>query len=281
MQQIFGTRRPLVAAALLLALFLLAVPVVHAAGDAAPTLVERPDWQAHFAAAGVSGTMALQKDGASEILVYDAKRAATPFLPASTFKILNSLIALETGVVSGPDEIFPYDGQPRFLPAWNADLTLKQAFALSCVPVYQDIARRIGPERMAWYVAACNYGNADISGGIDQFWLSGGLRISAMQQIEFLKRLRHRQLPFRDDTIDAVLDIMIVEQTGQTTLRAKTGLTARVQPGTAWYVGLASRGPETWYFALNLAIPHPDATAPLAARKDVALAILLGEGIMK
>ncbi|KHK02024.1 penicillin-binding transpeptidase domain-containing protein [Desulfovibrio sp. TomC] len=266
-------------ATLLLTLFLLAVPAAQA-GDA-PALVERPDWQAHFAAAGVAGTMALQKDGAPEILVYDAKRAATPFLPASTFKILNSLIALETGVVSGPEEVFPYDGQPRFLPAWNADLTLRQAFALSCVPIYQDIARRIGPERMAWYVVACNYGNASIAGGIDQFWLSGGLRISALEQIEFLKRLHHRQLPFGNAAIDAVLDIMIVGQTGQTTLRAKTGLTARIQPGTAWYVGLVNRGPDTWYFALNLAVPHPDAAAPLAARKDVAMAILRGEGIMQ
>jgi beta-lactamase class D len=265
---------------LLLTLLLLTVPAVQAGADA-PALVERPDWQAHFDAAGVSGAMVVHKDGAPEILVYDATRAATPFLPASTFKILNSLIALETGVVSGPDEIFPYDGQPRFLPAWNADLTLRQAFALSCVPVYQDIARRIGPERMAWYVAACNYGNADIAGGIDQFWLSGALRISALEQIEFLKRLHRRQLPFANATIDAVLDLMIVGQTDQTTLRAKTGLTARVLPGTAWYVGLVTRGPNIWYFALNLAIPQPDAAAPLAARKDVALAILRGEGIMK
>jgi len=267
-------------AALLLGLFLLTAPAAQAdAGDAAPTLVERPDWKTHFEAAGVRGTMVIQKDGAPEILVFNPTRAATPYLPASTFKILNALIALETGAVTSPDEIFPYDGKPRFLPAWNADLTLRQAFALSCVPVFQDIARRIGHERMAWHVNAAGYGNADIAGGIETFWLSGALRISALQQIEFLKRLHRRQLPFHENAVAAVLDMMIVEQTPEATLRAKTGLTARVSPGVGWYVGLVERGRETWCFALNLEVAKSD-DAAIAARKSVALAILRGEGIL-
>ena len=265
--------------ALLLGLLLLTAPVATAAADdAAPTLVERPDWKTHFDAAGVGGTMVVLKDGAPEIFVYNAQRAATPFLPASTFKILNALIALETGAVASPDEIFPYDGKPRFLPAWNADLTLRQAFALSCVPVFQAIARRIGPERMARLVTAVRYGNANIAGGIDQFWLDGALRISALQQIDFIKRLNRRQLPFREDVVAAVLDMMLVEQTPDAVLRAKTGLTARVSPGVGWYVGLVARGQQTWYFALNLEVAKSD-DAAIAARKSVALAILRSEGI--
>lgn len=280
MRQVFVTRRVYVVAALLLCLLPLAAPAVHAAGEPTPILIERPDWQAHFDAAGVSGAMVLQKDGAPEILVFDASRAATPYLPASTFKILNALIALETGAVSSPDEVFPYDGKPRALPEWNADLTLRQAFALSCVPVYQDIARRIGPQRMAWYVAAAGYGNADIAGGIDHFWLDGALRISALQQIDFLRRLQHRQLPFRDAAVDAVLDMMIVEKTPRAILRAKTGLTARVTPGVGWYVGSVTRGPDVWYFALNLDVP-PDTPAAVPARKTIALDILRQEKILE
>ena len=281
MQHIFVMRWPYVTAALLLGLLLLTAPAVRAdAGDAAPVLVERPDWKTHFDAAGVSGTMVLQKDGAPQILVYDASRAATPFLPASTFKILNALIALDCAAVTGPDEVFAYDGKPRFLPEWNADLTLRQAFALSCVPVFQEIARRVGPERMAAGVAAAGYGNAAIDGGIDRFWLDGALRISALQQIDFLARLNRRELPFGETAVATVLDLMLVEQTPDAVLRAKTGLTGRVTPGVGWYVGLVTRGPDTWYFALNLAIPQPDAAqAVVPARKQVALAILRSEGI--
>ncbi|MHC1713617.1 MAG: class D beta-lactamase [Solidesulfovibrio sp.] len=246
----------------------------------AQTLAEQPQWGRHFTEAGVVGTMVLQKDGSPDILVFDAKRAATPYLPASTFKILNSLIGLETGAIKGPDEVFPYDGTPRFLHEWNKDLTLKQAFAVSCVPVYQEIARRIGQDRMAWYVAAAGYGNADISGGIDVFWLSGGLRISALEQIAFLTRLKNRQLPFSAATIDAVLDIMIAEKTPAAILRAKTGWSARVSPGIAWYVGMVTRGPDTWYFALNIDVPAPADTARIFSRQVVAKAILHEEGLL-
>ena len=242
-----------------------------------PRLVERPQWKKHFAAAGVSGTMVLRKDGAADILVFDAKRAATPYLPASTFKILNTLVALETGAVAGPDEVFRYDGVPRFLPAWNADLTLRQAFALSCVPVYQEIARRIGPERMAHAVAAAHYGNADISGGIDLFWLQGGLRISALEQIDFLSRLSRRQLPFSANAMTTTLDIMVAETTPDYVLRAKTGWAARVRPGIGWYVGSVTRGNDTWHFALNIDIDDP---AQTAARETVARAILRSEGLL-
>jgi beta-lactamase class D len=246
-------------------------------GRADTRIVERPDWQRFFQAAGVVGTMVLQKDGASDILVYDAKRAARPYLPASTFKILNACIGLETRAVSGPDAIFPYDGKPRRMPAWNTDLTLAQAFAVSCVPVFQEIARRIGFDRMAWYVAASGYGNADISGGIDRFWLDGGLRISALGQVDFLSRLDHHHLPFSAATIEAVRDMMIVEKGLGYTMRAKTGWASSVSPGIGWYVGMVSRDDATWYFALNSDIGKPD---QVKARQSIVRAILLEEGIL-
>ena len=119
-----------------------------------------------------------------------------------------------------------------------------------------------------------------IAGGIDRFWLDGALRISALQQIDFLARLNRRELPFGETAVAAVLELMVVEQTPDAVLRAKTGLTGRVTPGVGWYVGLVTRGPDTWYFALNLAIPQPDAAqAVVPARKQVALAILRSEGI--
>lgn len=258
---------------------------VFAAGRAwarppSPRLVERPDWQRFFDAAGVTGTMVLARDGAPEMFVFHPGRAATPFLPASTFKILNMAIALETGAITGPDELFPYDGVPRALPQWNADLTVRQAFALSCVPVFQQIARRIGQDRMAWYVAASGYGNADIAGGLDHFWLDGSLRISVLEQIAFLSRLQHGQLPFSPQTRATVLDVMVESRTPTTVLRSKTGATGRNRPGVGWYVGMVSRGDEVWYFALNIDLDATaDIPAALAARKTVARAILRSQGL--
>ena len=267
---------PLLLRRLGLLALLLAAPALARA--AVPSLVERPQWQKPFADAGLTGTMVVRKEGSPDILVHNPARAAAAFLPASTFKIPNSLIGLETGAVSGPGEVFPYDGKPRFLPEWNADLTLAQAFAVSCVPVYQEIARRIGPERMAKYLADFHYGNADIGGGIDRFWLDGALRITALEQLDFLGRLHRRELPLRRQVMDDVLTMMIADKTPNAVLRAKTGLTARVSPNVGWYVGSVTRGADVWYFALNLEVPD-NTPAAVAARKQIALEILKMEGI--
>ena len=136
-------------------------------------------------------------------------------LPASTFKIPNSLIALETGVVGDPDkDVFKWDGVKRSIEAWNRITPCASAIAASAVPVYQEIARRIGAERMQKYVDLLEYGNRDIGGGIDQFWLTGDLRIDPVQQIDFVDRLRRGVLPVSKRSQDLVRDILPVTKVG-------------------------------------------------------------------
>jgi beta-lactamase class D len=111
----------------------------------------------------------------------------------------NSVIALETGVVGDPDkDVFKWDGVTRSIPGWNKDHTLRTAIAVSAVPVYQEIARRIGAERMQKYVDAFEYGNRNIGGGIDRFWLTGDLRISPLEQIAFVDKLRRARCRCRN-----------------------------------------------------------------------------------
>ena len=132
------------------------------------------DLAKHFADEGTSGTFVGYKTEDYLIVASDKDRSGEPKLPASTFKIANSLIALETGVVGDPDkDIFKWDGVVRSIEGWNRDHTLRSAIAASAVPVYQEIARRIGAERMQKYLDLFEYGNHDIGGGIDQFWLTG------------------------------------------------------------------------------------------------------------
>ena len=123
----------------------------------------------------------------------DEGRARTGYLPGSTFKIPHALIALETGVVADVDkEVIRWDGVVREIEEWNRDHTLRTAMRYSVVPVFQQIANRIGAERMKQFVDAFDYGNRDIGGALDRFWLDGALRISALEQIEFLQALLSR-----------------------------------------------------------------------------------------
>ena len=168
-----------------------------------------------FTDAGTEGTFVGYKVDDYLVISSDSGRSGEAKLPASTFKIPNSLIALETGVVGDPDkDVFKWDGVTRSIEAWNKDHTLRSAIAASAVPVYQEIARRIGPERMQKYVDLLDYGNRNIGGGIDQFWLTGDLRIDPVQQVDFVDRLRRGVLPVSKRAQDLVRDILPVTKVG-------------------------------------------------------------------
>jgi beta-lactamase class D len=213
-----------------------------------------------FFDAGTVGTFVAYKTDDYLIIASDKDRSGTAQLPASTFKIPNSLIALETGVVGDPDkDIFKWDGVTRSIEAWNKDHTLRSAIAVSAVPVYQEIARRIGQERMQKYVDLFEYGNRDIGGGIDQFWLTGNLRIDPMQQVDFVDRLRRGVLPVSKRSQDLVRDILSVTKVGDATIRFKTGLVGAEigKPSLGWLVGWVEKGSDRTVFALNLDVREP------------------------
>lgn len=211
-----------------------------------------------FTDLGTVGTFVGYKIDDYMIIASDKERSGEGKLPASTFKIANSLIALETGVVQDVDkDVFPWDGVKRGVEAWNKDHTLRSAILVSAVPVYQEIARRIGVERMQKYVDLFDYGNRDIGGGIDQFWLTGALRIDPIEQIDFVDRLRRRALPVSQRSQDAVADILPVTKVGDSVIRAKSGLTGREQGSLGWMVGWAEKGSAHTVFALNMDCPEP------------------------
>jgi beta-lactamase class D len=245
------------------ALGLLAAAAIapRAVANVAPQRSEIRDSLAkYFADEGTAGTFVGYKTDDYLIIASDKDRSGQAFLPASTFKIPNSLIALETGVVVDPDkDVFKWDGVKRSIETWNQDHTLRSAIAASAVPVYQEIARRIGAERMQKYVDLFEYGNRNIGGGIDRFWLTGDLRIDPVQQIDFVDRLRRGVLPISKRSQDLVRDILPVTKAGDATIRAKTGLLGAElgKPSLGWVVGWSEKGGAQTVFALNIDIREP------------------------
>jgi beta-lactamase class D len=215
----------------------------------------RDDLARRFFALGTEGTFVAYKVDDYLIIASDKRRSGEGKLPASTFKIPNSIIALDTGVVEDPDkDVFKWDGVTRSIEAWNKDHTLRSAIAVSAVPVYQEIARRIGEERMKKYVDLLEYGNGDIGGGIDQFWLTGNLRIDPVQQIDFVDRLRRGTLPVSKRAQELTRDILPVTKVGDATIRAKSGLLGAEsgKPSLGWLVGWVEKGSSVTVFAMNM-----------------------------
>ena len=218
------------------------------------------DIGARFREEQVKGTFVLLDGQTGAFQRHDEARAAQRYLPASTYKIPNSLIALETGEAKGKDYEIEWDSkraprQPWWPAAWAQNHTLESALQNSSVWYYQEIARRIGPERMQAYVDRFNYGNRDISGGIDKFWLTGSLRISANEQVEFLRRFYVNQFGLSERTVQLTKDMLVLEQTPDYRLSGKTGWAGFGEPGatqTAWLVGYLERQGDVFYFAVNV-----------------------------
>lgn len=229
-----------------------------------------PDFEKHFAAQQIHGCFLLYDKNADHYYEWNAPRIDSSFLPASTFKVFNSLVALEEQAVVDENEIFPWDSIPKRVASWNRDHNLRSSMEFSTVWFYQEVARRVGEERMLYWMDTVGYGNQDISGGIDMFWLNGGLRITARQQVAFLQRLYHNDLPFSQRSMDIVKDIMIREKGDDFVFRYKTGWADSPDPDTGWLVGWMERQGNVWFFAMNIDIQKDeDAAARLAISKAV------------
>jgi len=191
------------------------------------------------------------------------------FTPASTSKIPHTLLAYETGAVTGPDEAFEWDGQKRFADSWNEDQTFGDAFQRSTVWIYQIVVPRIGAARLTEGLKGFGYGNAEIGGpeSITRYWLEGPLAISATEQVEFLSRLARRTLPLSARSYDLAVPVMVLEEGEGWTLYGKTGWkSVEGQIDIGWFVGWVEQSggpaPGTYVFALNMDMPAGMEEAP-------------------
>lgn len=216
------------------------------------------------------GTFILKDMQTGKMFVYNPARANVRQSPCSTFKIMNSLIGLQTKVVQDEYDVKRWDGTDRGLAVWNRDHTLGSAMRYSVVWYYQAMARDIGAERMQYWLDQCSYGNRDISGGIDQFWLNSSLAISPLEQVEFLEQLYAGTLPFDKDVMKTVKRMMLLEEGDTYALYGKTGSS---KDNLGWFVGFVNVKGRTYLYATQLDSPQGNKTGGAFAKK-VTLDIL-------
>jgi beta-lactamase class D len=215
------------------------------------------DLRKHFADCRLQGSFTLLDHKNNKWTYSDEKEADIATVPASTFKIINSLIALEEGVIKDENEVLRWDGIKRDISPWNADTDMKNAYKNSTVWFYQELARRIGKEKYAAYLKKCNYGNQQLTSAIDRFWLDGSLKISPRNQIEFLKNLYAEKLPFSKRSYEIVKRIMIQEapEAANYVLRAKTGWGKVEAYDIGWWVGYVEKKDNVYFFATRVQKP--------------------------
>lgn len=210
--------------------------------------------QTYFDSFKVTGSFALYDNATGTFVIHNLKRFKdSAYTPASTFKIVNSLIGIETGRIVDEKMIIKWDGVVRSIPDWNKDLTMAEAFKVSAVPYYQEIARRIGKDTMQLWLDSLKYGNHQIGNYIDSFWLSKTLKVTADEQLGLMKKLYFGKLPFQKRTQDIVKRVMLRESTANYQLSYKTGLGSTPNGRSlAWVVGWIEENKHPYFFVLNI-----------------------------
>lgn len=230
-----------------------------------------------FEEAHTTGVLVIQQGQTQQSYGNDLTRASTEYVPASTFKMLNALIGLEHHKVT-TTEIFKWDGKKRLFSEWEKDMTLGDAMKASAIPVYQDLARRIGLELMSAEVKRVDYGNTNIGTQVDNFWLVGPLKITPQQEAQFAYRLANKTLPFSQNVQEQVQSMLFIEEKNGNKIYAKSGWGWDVDPQVGWLTGwvVQPKG-NIVAFSLNLEMKKG---IPSSVRKEITYKSLEQFGIL-
>ncbi len=186
--------------------------------------------------------------------IYNKKRANDRFYPASTFKVVNTLIALQEHVIKDEKEVIKWDGTDKGVASWNKDQCLETALPDSCIWFYQALARHISNDIYVKYLELMHYGNMKTGSNIESFWIDGDLKISAIEQIKILKNIYTKKYPFDKKNYEILKNLMVVEKNDNYTLYAKTGWGANTKPAIGSYIGFVETKNKVWFFSCNLNI---------------------------
>ncbi|MFC0776084.1 class D beta-lactamase [Terrimonas alba] len=234
-----------------------------------------------------TGCFALMDNGTGKFTIYNLSRYRdSSYLPASTFKIVNSLIGLQTGVITNDSMVIKWDGIKRPFDSWNKDLTMYEAFRVSAVPYYQEVARRIGKDTMQRWLDTLSYGTKKITSAIDTFWLDNSLKITPDEELGLVKRLYFDQLPFFKTYQETVKRAMLFENNANYRLAYKTGWAfwnEKTGKHLGWIVGWVEENKHPYFFVLNVESPDPNFDMPnvrMKMLKDILKQLGFLEGKM-
>ena len=208
----------------------------------------------------VTGTFGLYDNGTGQFTIYNLSRFKdSAYLPASTFKIVNSLIGIETGRIVNEKMVIKWDGVIRKFPngdtatEWNKDLTMDEAFKASALPYFQEVARRIGKDTMQHWLDSLKYGTKKIKTSVDGFWLDNSLKLTPDEEMGLVKKLYFNQLPFQKRSQEIVKKVMLQESNANYKLSYKTGLGFKENGNEiGWIVGWIEENRHPYFFVLNI-----------------------------
>lgn len=215
------------------------------------------DFTKPFKDCNIDGSTTIYDYKNKKWLFSDKNDANIATQPASTFKVINLLIALETGVIKDENAVINWVGSTDttlygYRPDIYKDMTVKEAFEVSAGWVFIELAKKIGKERYQKYLKLCNYGNQNLTHQDADFWNFGPFAISPANQVEFMIKVYEEKLPFSKRNMAILKQVMITEKSEQYSIRSKTGWTRVSGIDIGWWVGYVERSDNVYFFATRI-----------------------------
>jgi beta-lactamase class D len=233
-----------------------------------------------FKDCNVKGSTTIYDGFQQKWIFSDSADAKTTSLPASTFKVINLLIALQTGVIKNENEVVKWPGYTDttlygYRPEIYRDMTVKEAFEVSAGWVFIELAKRIGRIKYLQYLKNCHYGNMQLSEKGDDFWNFGEFGISPVNQVTFLIAVYYGKVPFSRRNLEILKKVMITDKTPSHIIRSKTGWTRTNGIDLGWWVGYVEYQHHPYFFATRITKDRQTVNPRFGqCRKDITLNIL-------
>lgn len=233
-----------------------------------------------FKDCNVQGSTTIYDGFQQKWIFSDSADAQIASLPASTFKVINLLIALQTGVIKSENEVVKWPGFTDttlygYRPEIYRDMTVKEAFEVSAGWVFIELAKRIGREKYQQYLKSCHYGNMQLSEKGDDFWNFGAFGITPVNQIEFLVAVYYGKRPFSRRNLNILKIVMVTEKTPTHTIRSKTGWTRIEAIDLGWWVGYVEYQHHPYFFATRIRKDRKTVNPGFGqCRKNITLSML-------
>ena len=250
-----------------------------------PTVTDA-DWSGYFE--GMNGAAVLYDPAVNHFQIYNRELADTRRSPCSTFKIISSLVGLETGAISSGDSTRKWSGETFWNDDWNRDISFDEAFSTSCVWYFRQVIDDIGKETIQAELEKLRYGNQDISDwegrentnnsnpALTGFWIESSLKISPREQTEVMERIFGDSSDYSEETIRRLEQVMLLSEQPENGVRiyGKTGMgKARGVTVDAWYTGFAQKDDKRLYFCIYLG-ESPGAEVTSARAREIAAEIV-------
>lgn len=259
----------------------------HTKKEETNSVLVRPDFQKYFKACGAEGSVAIYDNSNKKWILSDTIGVNLETLPASTFKVINLLIALETNTIKDENQIVKWVGNTDtvkygYRPEIYHDMTVKEAFEVSAGWVFVELAKKIGKEKYKKFLKKAEYGNQNLTQTDADFWNFGAFGISPINQVDFLRKLYENKLPFSKENMAIVKKVMINEENKSYILRAKTGWTRDKGINTGWWIGYIQKGTDVYFFASRLLQNRKNNRADFGnCRKEITKKILTEIGVLE